>query len=249
MPSAFTHPALIVFACGVSAGALAAYAATALKYEHTLLSMNSTVRALKWQVGTINNMLITSKQGERSANEQVAALQAKLDELAAQAEVANISTEPQTKAAQIARPQRPAREIWLSAQRQIASSAPKSTGSLRPATTTATPTLTSTRKADPEPGRLSSSAPASAPGKPAVVEFAPSAPAAAPNLAAASAPTITATLTKLKIAGLDTRGVLLKNGSTIAINQTFPSGEKLIAVDPATNKIVTDQRVISVIGP
>jgi len=47
-----------------------------------------------------------------------------------------------------------------------------------------------------------------------------------------------------QVADLSSTGVRMKSGLTISIGGKFPSGEKLIAVDPAKHQIVTDQRTI-----
>ena len=61
--------------------------------------------------------------------------------------------------------------------------------------------------------------------------------------------TATVTLEQAGITGLDSNGVRFKSGRQVAIGAEFPSGEKLISVNPADGRIVTDRRVIVVAKP
>lgn len=53
-------------------------------------------------------------------------------------------------------------------------------------------------------------------------------------------------LNVIGLMSLTSGAVQLKNGSTIKIGQKFPTGEKLLAVDPDSSQIVTDKRTILV---
>lgn len=235
------HPALIVCACGIALGALASYAATAIVYEQKLVEAASAAKALKWQVATINNMLTDSRQKLAASNYQAATLKAQLDELASQQEQTAAPQAPAVKPDRLPRLAQPPKEIWIKTAKRppinnataIAprSSAPVIAAATAPAVKASEPQVV--KRADVESTPTITTTTASAPSAPNPI----------------GQQTISASLSKLKIAGLDSRGVLLKNGSTIAINQTFPSGERLISVDPSTNKIITDQRVINVTGP
>lgn len=48
------------------------------------------------------------------------------------------------------------------------------------------------------------------------------------------------------ITRVDSSGVMLKNGRKIGIGASFPSGERLLSVDPASQQIITDARTILV---
>lgn len=56
--------------------------------------------------------------------------------------------------------------------------------------------------------------------------------------------TVNTTFEQAGIAGMDTAGVEFRSGRRIAVGGDFPSGERLISVDPGTGRIVTDKRVI-----
>jgi hypothetical protein len=49
---------------------------------------------------------------------------------------------------------------------------------------------------------------------------------------------------KAQVDELTTQAVKMKSGLSIPVGGTFPSGEKLLGVDPAKHQIVTDQRTI-----
>lgn len=66
----------------------------------------------------------------------------------------------------------------------------------------------------------------------------PAAPAAAPI-----------TLEQAGISGIDTASVRFKSGRQVNIGGEFPSGEKLLSVNPGEGKIVTDRRTILLAKP
>lgn len=57
------------------------------------------------------------------------------------------------------------------------------------------------------------------------------------------------TMEQAGIAGIDTNSVRFKSGRQILVGSEFGSGEKLISVNPADGKIVTDRRTIQLAKP
>lgn len=51
------------------------------------------------------------------------------------------------------------------------------------------------------------------------------------------------------IAGIDTAGIRFKSGRHVLVGSEFPTGEKLVSVNPAEGRIVTDRRVIILAKP
>lgn len=75
------------------------------------------------------------------------------------------------------------------------------------------------------------------------------APVAAPPSAESAAALAGVTMEQAGIAGMDTAGVRFKSGRQINVGSEFPTGEKLLSVNPAEGRIVTDRRVITLIKP
>lgn len=51
---------------------------------------------------------------------------------------------------------------------------------------------------------------------------------------------------KLGVAKVNARDVSLLNGGSIRIGERFPSGERLLALDPENGQIITDKRTLLV---
>lgn len=81
------------------------------------------------------------------------------------------------------------------------------------------------------------------PHAPSPVQAPPSKPLQEPARIAIPS-TVNTTFEQAGIAGMDTAGVEFRSGRRIAVGGDFPSGERLISVDPGTGRIVTDKRVI-----
>lgn len=71
--------------------------------------------------------------------------------------------------------------------------------------------------------------------------------AASPVSAAPSSAGIT--MEQAGIAGIDSASVRFRSGRLITVGGEFPSGEKLISVNPAEGRFVTDRRTIQLIKP
>jgi len=72
-----------------------------------------------------------------------------------------------------------------------------------------------------------------------VVRLAPPVPAAGTN-----APTERVTKDEAGVADIQASGVTFKSGRRVAVGDSFPSGEKLVSVDPAIGEIITSKRRI-----
>lgn len=57
-------------------------------------------------------------------------------------------------------------------------------------------------------------------------------------------PTINATLAQANIVGMDGSSVTFKTGLKVQVGNAFPTGERLLSVNPGTKRIETDRRVI-----
>lgn len=62
-------------------------------------------------------------------------------------------------------------------------------------------------------------------------------------------PPATVTMQQAGIAGIDTASVKFASGRVVTIGGEFPTGEKLISVNPTDGRIVTDRRVIQLAKP
>lgn len=76
------------------------------------------------------------------------------------------------------------------------------------------------------------------------VRLAPPVPAAGTN-----APTERVTKDEAGVAEIQASGVTFKSGRRVAVGDSFPSGEKLISVDPAIGEIITSKRRIVIKAP
>lgn len=90
----------------------------------------------------------------------------------------------------------------------------------------------------------------------------PSSPLASqPSPAAASPPppvpvlvngapgAVAVTMEQAGIVGVDATGIKFKSGRQVGVGSDFPTGERLVSVDPTTGRIVTDRRVIQLKPP
>lgn len=57
---------------------------------------------------------------------------------------------------------------------------------------------------------------------------------------------VNTTFEQAGIAGMDSSGIHFRSGRRVAIGEPFPSGEKLLSIDPRNARIVTDRRVINI---
>ncbi|MBQ0916974.1 SH3 domain-containing protein [Hydrogenophaga aromaticivorans] len=57
---------------------------------------------------------------------------------------------------------------------------------------------------------------------------------------------VNTTFEQAGIAGIDSSGIHFRSGRRVAIGEPFPSGEKLLSIDPRNARIVTDRRVINI---
>ena len=78
---------------------------------------------------------------------------------------------------------------------------------------------------------------------------APAVPATQSAAVPAEKPTPDITMEQAGIAGMDTVSVRFKSGRQVNVGGDFPSGEKLISVNPADGRIVTDRRTIILARP
>lgn len=78
---------------------------------------------------------------------------------------------------------------------------------------------------------------------------APAMPATQSTTAPADKPALDITMEQAGISGIDTSSVRFKSGRQVNVGGDFPSGEKLISVNPADGRIVTDRRTIVLARP
>lgn len=139
----------------------------------------------------------------------------------------------------------------------------------QPAAATAPPVAV-LKPAAPHSARSAPQVVAVRPTRPAVAEVllpetasAPAAPAAAPELRPEPVAAVTGeellmamkgriegvSGEKAGVKGVEKGAVLLRNGGVIRVGQLFPSGEKLLQVDPENNRVITNKRQMLLFFP
>lgn len=101
-------------------------------------------------------------------------------------------------------------------------------------------------KVNPSNSSAVASRPVAAPTAPSPAASVSPAPALTASPIATTAPI---TLEQAGITGIDATGIRFKSGRQVSVGGEFPTGEKLLSVNPADGRIVTDRRVIVLTRP
>lgn len=113
--------------------------------------------------------------------------------------------------------------------------------------------IAASRAKEAQRARVSAQAPATPEEPPPKASPAAAGDAGAPATAAASAkssapsnygPTQRVTKEEAGLADVEAEGVTFKSGRRVAVGDSFPSGERLVSVDPAIGEIITTKRRI-----